>query len=119
MRRRLPRLLLGIALLAAWLGMAVSPPVAAATPLLVPICGPDGLRLVALDDAPAGDHEKAAHPGGCPLCPAPAALDLPPVTVLDAPRVVWAPVLLPTRRAGLPTVPARAPPGQPRAPPTA
>jgi hypothetical protein len=84
--------------------------------LTVEICTADGLRTLHLDNQEQENGPAAAY-DSCPVCPGTAALEAidPPSAAAPIAYVRTPPSLI----AGLPTAPARAPPQQPRAPPTA
>ena len=113
--------LLALLLLAQWAAAfahCFAPFAAASGTHSVEICTADGLRavLVGEDGQPAAPEPAALHPT-CPACAGPAALEPPPPAA--ARPVVWAYAAPARPSQGLPVAPARAPPQQPRAPPTA
>lgn len=85
----------------------------------IEICTADGLHTIVLggDGTPAPEP-AAAHRPTCPECCGPAALDPAPPGLAAVP-VVWTFAAPMRQREGLPVAPARPPPQQPRAPPTA
>ncbi|NGM23238.1 hypothetical protein G3576_24710 [Roseomonas stagni] len=90
--------------------------------LVMEICGPDGLKRVAIGAdgqlAPLPDHEQAEHaPGFCPAChalPAMAAFDPP---LLPAPHWVRVTQADPIPEPAAPRPPIRGPPLGAQAPP--
>jgi DUF2946 family protein len=84
----------------------------------VEICGAEGLTTALLDDEGHPVWKPAADHSVCPGCGGPAALEAPAPAGVPG-SVVWPgePPALP--REGVPVAPARAPPQQPRAPPSA
>ncbi|WP_043361993.1 DUF2946 family protein [Belnapia sp. F-4-1] len=84
----------------------------------VVICGAEGLTTAVLDDEGRPVPQPAAKHGLCPGCCGPVALEGPAPPVLALP-VVWPAGQPPSGGEGLPVAPPRAPPQQPRAPPTA
>ncbi|TPG58094.1 hypothetical protein EAH89_09005 [Roseomonas nepalensis] len=118
-RRTLARLLAGLLLLQ-WAAAVL--PQARALGMLgravaVELCSPDGARTVLLDEE--GRPVEPGHAAACcDLCQGPAAIaaEAPRAPAL---RVAPAAAAPPRGRAGLPPLPARAPPQQPRAPPAA
>lgn len=84
------------------------------------VCGPDGPRRLLLDDQGAPTDPALAAPDGvCAMCQAPAIAPTLLPSSETVPIVFSAADPPAPRPAGLPVAPARAPPQQPRAPPTA
>lgn len=83
----------------------------------IEICTAEGIRVLHVDaDGQPTDPPQAMH-DSCPVCPggvAPAS----PGPQLPALRIAYAPAPY-ANHEGMPPAPARAPPQQPRAPPTA
>lgn len=121
-RLRLPLTrLLALLLLAQWsaaFARCLAPLNAAAGTHNVEICTADGLRMIVLGEDGQPAPEPALRHPACPDCCGPAALEPRSPLLVSAP-VVWAYAPPPRPSEGLPVAPARAPPQQPRAPPTA
>jgi hypothetical protein len=124
-RFRLPLTrLLTLLLLAQW-AAAFVPCFAAAAAVeagahSVEICGGDGgLHTILLDADGRPVPEPAAHHPTCPDCGGPAALEPPPPERAAVP-VLWSVMVpAPAPADARPAAQARAPPQQPRAPPSA
>jgi hypothetical protein len=121
-RLRLPLTrLLALLLLAQWAaGFAhcLAPLAAAAGAHGVEICTTDGIKTILLGEDGRPAPKPAIHHPTCPECGGPAALESPPPPSVGAP-VVWSYAAPARRTEGMPVAPPRAPPQQPRAPPTA
>lgn len=90
----------------------------AASGLLAEICTAEGVRHVLIGEDGSPLPDGAGDVGNCTVCPIPHALEAPQPVLAAAP-VGYAEIVDFPLPAGRPVAPARAPPQQPRAPPTA
>ena len=84
----------------------------------IEICGAHGLTTALLDDEGRPVEKSEASHAVCPGCCGPVALGAPAPAAAPVP-VAWPGGAPAPSREELPLAPARAPPPQPRAPPTA
>ena len=112
--------LLALLLLLQW-GMAFAhclrPLADAGSGKIIEICGTHGLTTALLDDDGRPLEKAKASHAVCPGCCGPVAVGAPAPEAVHVP-VAWPDQVTIPSRAGLPVAPARAPPQQPRAPPT-
>jgi hypothetical protein len=120
-RRNLLRVL-AVLLLAQW-AAALQPClrgfISIASAQAVELCSPEGIHRTVLVDHEGKPVQPAKHHVGCPLCQQASPAILPAAPGMLARAAAFPAVEQSPAWQGLPPMPARAPPQQPRAPPFA